>query len=199
MKTIRFLLIPASLPLLALAVSFGNLAQAQQPTFSLLYTFQRVGGTPVSILESSPGEFLGVLETSPSVFAVNSSGNLNVLYSFPTSTTPYPLVSALNGRAYGAAGSSGGTSLAELLWVGAKGAVSTLQYNGATQGGPYLLAQSPDTYLYAFFDVVGVFIPTSPGSAPTANLLRSTRSLPRKASRRSCSSAQAEISMASRP
>jgi len=152
MKISRLFRIPASFFLLASLAAAS--ASGQAPTFQLLYTFQRVGGTPVSILEASPGEFLGVLETSPAVFAVSSAGNLNILYSFPTSTAPFALASALNGKAYGSALSSGGTSLAELFWVGAKGAVSTLQYNGATQGGPSYLVQSPDTALYTFFGTV---------------------------------------------
>lgn len=146
--------------LLALATLAGGAAHAQQPRFKLLYTFQRVGGTLLSILESSPGNFMGVIGTSPGIFAVNGAGNLKVLYYFPISTLPFPMVSSLNGKIYGSAGSLGSTTLAELFWVGADGAVGTLQYNGATQGAPYLLVQSPDTYLYSIFDIVGVFIPS---------------------------------------
>jgi hypothetical protein len=160
MKTNRFPAIRAFSSFLVFGIALGASSRAQQPTFTLLYTFQKVGGTPVSMLESSPGNFLGVMGVSPGVFAINSAGTLEVLYYFPVSTEPFPLVSSLNGKAYGSASSLGSGSLEELFWVGAKGAVSTLQYNGATQGGPYLLVQSPDTYLYSFFDVVGVFIPT---------------------------------------
>src|ERR1035441_6238871 len=81
----------------------GGSAQAQQATFKLIYTFQQVGGTPLSIMESSPGNFMGVIGTSPGIFTVNSGGNLKVLYYFPISTAPFPLVSALNGKVYGSA------------------------------------------------------------------------------------------------
>jgi len=132
----------------------GGSAQAQDPTFQLLYTFQQVGGTPVSIMEASPGNFLGVTGTSPLVFAVSSAGSYKALYNFPISASPFPMVSALNGKIYGSALSSGGTSLAELFWVDPKGAVNTLQYNGATQGGPSYLVESPDSHLYTFFGTI---------------------------------------------
>src|ERR1019366_2581043 len=50
-----------------LALVASSLAAAAQtpPTLKVLYTFERVGGTPAAITEVSPDSFLGVMETSP--------------------------------------------------------------------------------------------------------------------------------------
>jgi hypothetical protein len=153
MKTKLFLRGAALVSLLTF-LCVTNSAQNPLPTFKLLYTFQQLGGNPVSIMEVSPGNFLGVTEVEPLVFSVNTSGNLKALYKFPVSTAPFPMVASLNGKIYGAAAGSPGANLEELFWIGAKGEVGTLQYNGATQGGPSDLVQSPDGHLYTFFGTV---------------------------------------------
>lgn len=135
----------------------GGLAQAQtqQPTFKLLYTFDRVGGTPTSIAEVRRGEFLGIIDTSPGIYTIDSTGKLKVLYYFPQSVSgigALGLTPALNKQVYGTASNSGPTTtFSELFSVNAAGTVTTHAYDGATQGGAGYLVQSPDDYLYTFF------------------------------------------------
>src|ERR1035441_5732959 len=59
-----------------LALVASSLAAAAQtpPTLKVLYTFERVGGTPAAITEVSPDSFLGVMETSPGLFFIAGDG-----------------------------------------------------------------------------------------------------------------------------
>jgi hypothetical protein len=125
----------------------------------LLYTFS-FDGSPTILAEISPGRFQGVLETPGSIFSIDSTGNFKVVYTFSQpSTAVAGLTPALNGQAYGGAGSVGSTSLAELFSVTANGQVTTYPYNGATQGVPNGVVQAPDNHLYTFFGVTGNPVP----------------------------------------
>lgn len=151
------------LPLSALAAlltfSSGRVhAQSQLPTFKLLYMFQRAGGDPGGLVELSPGHFLGVINNSPGIFAMNSAGALKVIYYFPQSQLSLGVVgltAALNRRTYGAAANFGPTTtFSELFSVAANASVATYPYNAATQGGLIVpAAQSPDDHLYAIFGI----------------------------------------------
>src|ERR1039458_3683728 len=59
-----------------LALVASSLAAAAQtpPTLKVLYTFERVGGTPAAITEVSPDSLLGVMDTSPGLFSIAGDG-----------------------------------------------------------------------------------------------------------------------------
>jgi hypothetical protein len=118
--------------LVLLATTIGNDAQAQQPAFTLLYTFQRVGGTPLSIIEAGPGDFLGVAGASPAVFNITGAGTLSILYPFSDLHGPVPARASPERKSLWKRLELRWDAARRALWVGAKGAVSTLQYNGAT-------------------------------------------------------------------
>src|ERR1022692_2874529 len=67
-----------------LALVASSLAAAAQtpPTLKVLYTFERVGGTPAAITEVSPDSFLGVMETSPGLFSIAGDGTFGTVYYF---------------------------------------------------------------------------------------------------------------------
>jgi hypothetical protein len=134
-------------------------AAETSPTFKVLYTFERVGGTPTAIIEVSPGNFMGVIETSPGVFSISSEGKFGNIYYFPTNTSGLDvlgLTPALNSQTYGAASNLGpAVTFSEIFSLNAGGSVAAYPFNGATQGGAGKLVASPDGRLYSFFGKAG--------------------------------------------
>ena len=155
MKTKTFSI--ASISLAAAFLASGSFAVAQtKPTFRVLYTFDRVGGTPTAITEVSPSKFMGIIATSPGLFSITSDGAYNSFYYFPPSSQSIGalgLTPALNGSTYGTATNSGPTlTFSELFAVGPSGSVTTYPYQQASAG---LLSQAPDNHLYGLYGVVG--------------------------------------------
>lgn len=138
-----------------LVTAFAAVAQTK-PAFTLQYTFQRIGGTPTAFTEVSPGNFLGVMETSPGIFAITNEGALGSLYYFPSNPSGVSVIGltqALNSQTYGSALNSGpSTTFSEIFSDSSGGKINTYPLNGTTQGGVFLpVVQAPDNYLYAFW------------------------------------------------
>jgi hypothetical protein len=155
MKTKTFSI--ASISLAAAFLASGSFAVAQtKPTFRVLYTFDRVGGTPTAITEVSPSKFMGIIATSPGLFSITSDGAYNSFYYFPPSSQSIAvagLTPALNGSTYGDASNYGPTlTFSETFAVDPSGSVTTYPYKQASAGAS---TQAPDNHLYGFYGVVG--------------------------------------------
>jgi len=131
---------------------------APQPTFKVLFTFQRFG-IPLAIAEVSPGRFLGIITAPYGIFSITASGDYKNIYTFPPNNSGLGvlgLTPALNAQTYGGASNSGVvTTFSELFSVAMDGKVTTHSYNAATQGTPNIPVQSPDGHLYSIFGTVG--------------------------------------------
>jgi hypothetical protein len=104
--------ISAALVVATLECAAGAAAQSGAPTLSVLYTYQREGGTPTAITEVGPLKFLGINSTSPGIFSVTGAGRYKALYCFPDNPQmpvgAYgPLTPALNSSTYATAVNSG--------------------------------------------------------------------------------------------
>jgi len=78
---------------------------AAQPTLKVLYAGGSQGAVPISIVEVSPGKFLGIMEISLGIFSITADGKYRNLYLFP------PNGSGIAATPAPADPRSGGTSL----------------------------------------------------------------------------------------
>jgi len=107
MQSPIFWYISAAILSLVGGAALGQTAQQAQTTnkgtLTLLTGFGPQYGEPGSLVEVSPGRFVGIAITDYAVaFVLTSAGTLSTLYTFPTNAGPIqPLVQAVNGRIYG--------------------------------------------------------------------------------------------------
>src|ERR1039458_2641364 len=80
-----------------LALVASSLAAAAQtpPTLKVLYTFERVGGTPAAITEVSPDSFLGVMESSPGLFSICGGRPFGTVNFLPPNSAGWPAPGSL--------------------------------------------------------------------------------------------------------
>jgi hypothetical protein len=112
-------------------------------TITLLTGFGPQFGEPGSLIETSPGKFVGIAVTDYAVaFMLTSAGAVSTLYTFPKNAGPgQPLVEAVNGRIYG----TQTVPLANFS-LSLSGAAKT--YLPVTAFPPTLSIQLPDGSLY---------------------------------------------------
>jgi uncharacterized repeat protein (TIGR03803 family) len=150
------LMLPTVLALLAQS------AGAADVTFNVVYSFGGPGNltaTPTSIVEVSPGKFMGTGSNGAELFSISSDGAYNNIYVFPqisSGLTAWGLTPALNNQVYGGAEAMGTSpTFSELYSVSTAGAFTAYPYNPATQGGTLKPVQDPDNHLYSLFGIEG--------------------------------------------
>jgi len=147
-------------PLGAIGVAGTCTARDTVAADTLLYTF-RTSGTPIALVEVSPGLFWGLTANAPQIFSIDTTGTYNTIYTFQpgSGVQPTGLAPALNASVYGGFGSLGTTTIADLFAATLGGVVTLYPYNGVTQGAPNGVVQYPDNNLYSIFAANGTSVP----------------------------------------
>jgi len=147
---------------LAVFALLAQSAGAAGVTFKVVYNFGGPGNltaTPTSIVEVSPGKFMGTGSNGAELFSITSDGVYNNIYVFPqipSGLTAWGLTPALNNQVYGGAVALGTSpTFSELYSLSKAGAFTAYPYNPATQGGTFNPVQDPDNHLYSLFGIEG--------------------------------------------